>query len=523
LTRPATTLLAAAILLTAACQRAPRPPDTLVVAQSAEPKSLDPHVATSLNDFRILENVFEGLVRFKPGTMEIEPALATAWTVSPDGKTWTFDLRDDVVFHDGSRFDSEAVRFTFERLLDPQHPAADTGPFPLSFFFSRIDSIETPAPDRVVFHLKEPFAPFLANLAYPAGFIVSPSALGEKNRHTFSREPSGTGPFQVAEWQPNNFVRLVPNPRWRGDAPHLAQVLFRPVADENTRLATLLAGEADVVVEVPPDLIGHFRGRNDFHVLEESGPHLWFLILNNRDGPLADPRVRRAVNLAIDKRSLVDDLLQHTATIAAGPVPEAFGAAFDPSLHPWPHDPEEARRLVREAGAEGANLTLLATESGSGMLDPKAMAAAIQSDLAAIGLEVSIRTWEWNTFLKKVNAGLGPGEDMAMMAWMTNDPDTLPSLALHSRSWPEHGGFNSGRYANPEVDDLIDAARRETDPAARNALYHRLQRIVHHDAPWAFIASWRQNAVTRRAVEGLRLEPSFLFRLAPVRLASPPP
>lgn len=517
MTRPAAAALLAA-LLAGACQPAPRPPHTLVVAQSAEPKSLDPHVATSLNDFRILENVFEGLVRFSPGSMRIEPALATSWTVSPDGKTWTFDLRDDVFFHDGSRFDSEAVRFTFERLLDPDHPAADTGPFPLSFFFSRIDSIQTPSPHRVTFHLKEPFAPFLANLAYPAGFIVSPAALAD-DRHAFSRKPSGTGPFQVADWQPNSFVKLVPNPRWRGTPPRLQQVLFRPVADENTRLATLLAGEADVVVEVPPDLIGHFRGNPAFRVLEESGPHLWFLILNTRDGPLADPRVRQAVNLAIDKQSLVHNLLQDTATIASGPVPEAFGDAFHPSLEPWPHDPARARQLIREAGADGATLTLLATESGSGMLDPKAMAAAIQSDLAAVGLDVSIRTWEWNSFLKKVNAGLGPGDDMAMMAWITNDPDTLPSLALHSGSWPEAGGFNSGRYANPEVDDLIDAARRTTEPAARNALYHRLQHIVHHDAPWAFIASWRQNAVTRRHVEGLRLEPSFLFRLDKTGLA----
>jgi peptide/nickel transport system substrate-binding protein len=147
------------------------------------------------------------------------------------------------------------------------------------------------------------------------------------------------------------------------------------------------------------------------------------------------------------------------------------------------------------------------------MLDPVAMGAAIQADLAAVGLKVKIETYEWNTFLGKVNPGLEGKADMAEMAWMTNDPDTLPYLALRTGAFPDKGGFNSGYYSNPKVDKLLEEARRETDQKKRAALYRQMQEIVHDDAPWAFIANWKQNAVTGAQVQGFELQPSFFLLL----------
>ncbi len=495
-----------------ACSRQATPADTLVVAQSAEPRTLDPQAATAASDFRLIENLYDGLVRFRSGTLEIEPALAESWTVSPDGLAYTFRLRPGVRFHDGTPCDAAAVRYTFERLLDPDHPEADTGPFPLAFFFASIDRVDTPDAATVVFHLKEPFAPFLANLAYPTGKIVSPTAV-KKYRADFGRHPVGTGPFKFSRWDANRRVELLrADDTWQ-PAAQLRRVIFRPLTDDNTRLTELLAGDVDVITESPVEMIGAFRDRDDFQVIEAAGPHLWFLILNTRHGPFADQRVRRAANLAINKTALVEHLLQDTATVAAGPVPAAFGPAHADDLAPYPHDPDEARRLIREAGADGAEVTLWATEGGSGMLAPKAMAEAIQADLAAAGLRVRIETYEWNTYLAKVNAGLGEDADLAQMAWMTNDPDTLPYLTLRSAATPEQGGFNSGYYQNPEVDALLEKARRETDAATRAALYRKIQHIVHADAPWVFVCNWRQNVVASQRVQDLRLEPSFLFRL----------
>jgi peptide/nickel transport system substrate-binding protein len=271
-----------------------------------------------------------------------------------------------------------------------------------------------------------------------------------------------------------------------------------------------------MMVEVPPDSVATFGNDASYQVYEQAGPHVWFLIFNVKEGPLADKKVRQAVNYAINKKALVENVLQGTAEVAAGPTPPAFSWAYNDSLNPYPYDPDKARDLIKASGHEGAELTFYVTEGGSGMLDPVPMGAAIQADLAKVGLKVEIETYEWNTFLNKVNPGLEGKADMAEMAWMTNDPDTLPYLALRSEAWPDKGGFNSGYYSNPEVDKLLEAARSSTDQAERAKLYKEMQTIVHEDAPWAFIANWKQNAVTSAAVSNFSLQPSFFLILKDV-------
>jgi peptide/nickel transport system substrate-binding protein len=506
-------LLAATLLaLPGARAVAQVPNEVLVVGQIAEPASLDPAVSTATNDFRILINLYEGLVRYKPGTLEVEPALAESWTVSEDGLTYTFKLRQGVTFHDGTPFDAEAVKFNFDRMLDENHPAADTGPFPLAFFFSAVDKVEAVDPQTVRFVLKEPYAPFLSNLAYPTGLIVSPSAVTERGKE-FGRNPVGTGPFRFAEWQGNRQVTIARNPDYWGEPAKLEAVVFRPITDANTRAAEMLSGGIDVMVEVPPDALGQFQGSEDFKIHEQAGPHLWFLILNTKEGPLKDKRVRQAVNYAIDKQAIADDILQGTAVPAKGPIAPAFAWAYDPSIEGYPHDPAKAKALLKEAGAEGAKLTFYVAEGGSGMLDPVAMGTAIQANLAEVGLDVAIETYEWNTYLANVNPGLAGKADMAEMAWMTNDPDTLPYLTLRTEALPENGGFNSGYYSNPELDKLLEKARRSSEQAERAELYKQAQRIIVEDAPWAFVAHWKQNAVTTAAVQGFELQPSFFLLL----------
>lgn len=457
------------------------PPGVLIVGQIAEPKALDPAAVTAVNDFRILMNVYDGLVRYKSGTLEVEPALATAWEISEDGTEYTFTLREGVTFHDGSPFNAEAVVFNFERMLNEDHPYHDTGPFPLAFFFSSVSSVEAVDDLTVKFTLSEPYAPFLSNLAYPTGLIVSPAAV-EQHGADFGRNPSGTGAFTFAEWRSNEAVVVEANPDYWDGAPELQAVVFRPITDANTRTAEMLAGGIDMMVEVPPVALSQFQD-DAFQVFEQAGPHVWFLILNAKEGPFADKRVRQAANYAINKEALVNDVLEGTAEVAAGPTPPAFAWAYNEALEPYPYDPEKAKELIAEAGAEGAELTFYVTEGGSGMLDPVAMGTAIQADLNAVGLDTTIETYEWNTFLGQVNPGLEGKADMAEMAWMTNDPDTLPFLALRTEAWPDKGGFNSGYYSNPEVDELLEKARVATDQDERAALYKQMQEIVQEDAP----------------------------------------
>jgi len=490
------------------------PPGVLVVGQIAEPKALDPAAVTAVNDFRILMNVYDGLVRYKSGTLEVEPALATGWQISADGTEYTFTLREGVTFHDGSAFDAAAVKFNFDRMLDENHPYHDTGPFPLSFFFSAVEETEVIDPLTVKFTLNAPYAPFLSNLAYPTGLIVSPAAV-EQHGAEFGRNPSGTGPFKFVEWRSNEAVVVEADPGYWGGAPALQAVVYRPITDANTRTAEMLAGGIDLMVEVPPVALSEFQG-DEFTVVEQAGPHVWFLILNAKEGPFAEKAVRQAANYAVNKAALVNDVLEGTAEVAAGPTPPAFAWAYNEALEPYPYDPEKAKALLAEAGMTAPEVTFYVTEGGSGMLDPIAMGTAIQADLEAVGFDVKIETYEWNTFLGEVNPGLEGKADMAEMAWMTNDPDTLPFLALRTGAWPDQGGFNSGYYSNPKVDELLEAARVATDQDERAMLYKEMQTIVQEDAPWVFVANWKQNAVTSDKVENFRLEPSFFLLLKDV-------
>lgn len=489
--------------------QAATPKDALLIGQVAEPQSLDPQVATAANDSRILVNLYDGLVRNGTAKLNIEPALATRWEISDDGLTYRFHLRQNVRFQDGTPFNAEAAKFTFQRMLDEKNPWHNTGPFPLAFFFSAINSIETPDAYTLVFHLKEPFAPLLSNLATPTGLIVSPTAV-KKYGKDFGRHPVGTGAFRFSEWQANQRVVVHANADYWEGKPAVNTVVFRPIVDGNTRVAEMLSGGIDAMVEVPPDTVKLFAKHSKrFRLYQTVGPHVWYVMLNAHVPPFNDLRVRQAVNYAVNKQSLVDNVLQGSAGVADGPIPGAFSWAANPHVKPYPYDPDKARALLKAAGAEGATVTFYVTEGGSGMLDPVPMATAIQADLKAVGLKVNIETYEWNTYLSKVNAGLDDHTHMAEMAWMTNDPDTLPFLTLRSDAWPQKGGFNSGYYRNPQVDALLEKARLTTDNAVRGQLYRQVQQIVHDDAPWLFVANWQQNAVTSTRIQHFSLQPNF--------------
>jgi peptide/nickel transport system substrate-binding protein len=501
--------LGIAMVLTPAWAKIPK--DVLIVGQIAEPKSLDPAAVTAVNDFRILMNVYDGLVRYKDGKLEVEPALATSWKISDDGITYTFTLRQGVTFHDGTPFNAEAVKFNFDRMLVEDHPYHHTGPFPLAFFFSAIEQTTAIDDYTVQFKLKNSYAPLLSNLAYPTGLIVSPAAV-KKLEKNFGRNPSGTGPFKFGVWESNQKVVLEKNPVYWDGAPAMNTLVFRPITDSNTRVTEMLSGGIDLMVEVPPDTLKTFAN-DKFQIYEQSGPHLWFLILNCKEGPFKNKAVRQAVNYAIDKKALVENVLLGTADVAAGPTPPAFSWAYNNALSPYPYDPERARKMISDAGFADAEITFYVTEGGSGMLDPIPMGTAIQADLAKVGLNVKIETYEWNTFLGKVNPGLEGKADMAQMAWMTNDPDTLPFLALRTQAWPDKGGFNSGYYSNHRVDELLEKARISTDQVERARLYKQMQQIVHEDAPWAFVANWKQNAVSKSSLKHFKLQPSFFLLL----------
>jgi peptide/nickel transport system substrate-binding protein len=213
----------------------------LVVGLVAEPTSMDPGQLTDINSMRVLSSVYDTLVRFKEGSFTQEPGLATAWKMSPDGLTYTFTLRRNVKFHDGTPFDADAVKFTYDRLLDSKHPFAETGPFPFaSFYYGAIKEVAVVDPGTVRFTLKQPFSPLLNNLTLNTGRIVSPAAV-KKYGKEFASHPVGTGPFKFVSWDKNVRIILEANPAYWAGPPKLERIVFRPLVEEQTRVTELLA------------------------------------------------------------------------------------------------------------------------------------------------------------------------------------------------------------------------------------------------------------------------------------------
>ena len=199
---------------------------TLVVGLVAEPTSMDPGQLTDINSMRVLSSVYDTLVRFKEGSFTQEPGLATSWTMSPDGLTYTFTLRKGVKFHDGTAFNADAVKFTYDRLLDPKHPSAETGPFPFaSFYYGAIKEVTVVDPATVRFTVKQPFSPLLNNLTLNTGRIVSPAAV-KKYGKEFASHPVGTAPFTFVSWDKNVKIVLEANAGYWGGRPKLDGIVL---------------------------------------------------------------------------------------------------------------------------------------------------------------------------------------------------------------------------------------------------------------------------------------------------------
>jgi peptide/nickel transport system substrate-binding protein len=502
-------------ITSAAALRVQRPaaqtPGTLVVGLVAEPTSLDPGQLTDINSMKLLGALYDTLVRFTPDTFELQPSLALSWDLSSDGLAYTFKLRPGVKFHDGTEFNAAAVKFTYDRLLDPNHPYADTGPFPFApGYYGSIAETVVLDPMTVQFKLKRQDSALINAFTLNTGRIVSPQAVMTA-RKNFSQNPVGTGPFKFVGWDHNVRISLAANPDYWDGAPALSQIVFRPLADEQTRITEFLSGGVDVIFDVPPDNIDQVRASSTAVFAQQPGPHVWWVTLNVTKPPFDNVLVRRAVNYAVNKDALTVDILKGTGTPSVGPIPPAITWAYTDQVQQYTYDPDQARALLQQSGVlMPLNLTFWVTESGSGMQSPKTMGTAIQADLAAVGINAQIQTFEWGAYLNKYGAGLGADSHMAELSWMFDSGDPahmLPNNLYGPSCSPK--GFNGGCYQNSQVDGLMDDALKITDREQRGAIYRQIQQIVAADAPWIFVDNQIQNMAMSSRVSGLNLHPSF--------------
>ena len=440
-----------------------------------ESPTLDPIVQSDASTNDITKQIFEGLMWFAPGNV-LEPLLATSYTINHDGTIYTFNLRQDVYFHDGTAFTAEAVKLSLDRLLDWDNAS------PSAFILEMIDEVVVVDTHIVDIILHFPFSPFTAHLAHQAGFIVSPAAIAEaaNGGRSISDNPIGTGPFVFAYRDHGNYTRLTPNQNhWRATPAH--NVIFRVVPDPSTRLAMLDTGEAHVfqpsVVQVH-DL--NFMPHVDWwRVPTSSLTYIGFQ--TQQDGPLSDARVRRAITMAVNATDILYGVQEGEGVLAVGPIRGGLITHAPTDVPGLPFDPDAARELLAEAGFPDGFSTTIWTNEGNFVR--ARIAELVQANLAVIGIDVEIQILEWGTYLEQTTEGL---HDMFLLGWvtMTGDSDYGIFPLWHSG---EIGGANRFFYDNPVVDDLLERARVSSDPAERDALYREVTEILVYDAPALFL------------------------------------
>ena len=509
-------LLTLILALGVAAPAVAQPAGTLVVGLVAEPVNLDPAQVTDLNSNRVGRRIVETLVTFPEESTQIVPGLAESWAVSKDGLRYTFRLRKGVSFHDGTPLDAEAVKFSIDRQINPEHPFNKLGKYPFAnFFFGNIKAVEVVDPLTVEFVLKEPRASFLAVLTAGAASIVSPTAV-RKYGQDYALTPVGTGPFKYVSWERGQRVVLEKNPSYWRFSVKLDRVIYRPIVEDQARLTELLTGALDLIVGTPPDYVGQLEANPKVTLLKQVGAHVWYLGINNQKKPFDDKRVRQALNYAVNKDAIVRDVLKGTGSLSVGPVlPKTWGA--DGGLKPYPYDPERARKLLADAGhPAGFTTTLWVPESGSGMQSPVAMSTVIQSNLKAVGVNVSLQTMEWGAYLAKLRS---KEQELFALSWMAGneDPDMVMYPLLHSSQWTPNGP-NRALYKNERFDEMLHQARLTTDEKKRADLYRQAQRILVDDAPWIFVDHEIQTAAHAKRVQGFKLHPSFDLRVETISL-----
>jgi len=481
-------LLAAGMLVMA---DEPKHGGTLSIGITQQVLNLDPHVATAFSSFRVMEQIYEGLLRFD-NQLQLQPALAGSWTISPDGLEYTFKLRQGVKFHDGTPLTAEDVKYSFERVLNPETSS------PQRSRIAAVKSIKVLSPTEVKFVLNEPFAPFLEVL--PLIYIVPKNfeeKVGDPKVSTL-----GTGPFKLAEFGPD-YIRLMRNDDyWDEGFPYLDEVIIRQIPDPSTLRSALRTGQLDLIFGFGVDVTtaGSFAGLPGFQVISVPGLNYSLLGIQNARPPFDDVRVRQALSLAIDRRQIAEIVYFGRAAVA-GPIPTAV-SKWEPllpsELPNYTRDVEKAKALLAEAGVSDLTFKIMPIPTVPETIQ---IAQVIQAQLKDIGVTTEIESVDFATFLQR---------------WRQSDFDTFVSLNgggtdpdIHLyRHLHSNGSTNVFKFSDEVVDELLEQGRTTTDFEARKEIYRQLQIRIAEQVPFLFLTYPEIFAVTKADVKGFALLPS---------------
>lgn len=446
------------------------------------PIKLDPHQTDSSNEMFVTLQMFEGLVRFKstPSSLEIEPALANSWEASKDAKRYTFHLRKNVKFHDGTPFNAEAVRFNILRQIDPEHPHYLKDAFYYAdMTYGMVETVKVLDAYTVQINLKYSYSPFIANLAMPLGApMVSPASIQKHDRGSASH-PVGTGPFRYASRNEKQIV-LERNPDHWEKAQGVESIRFKSEANENTRMIALRNGSADVMLEGSYAIAQKLQRDENFQVFRTPSLHIAYLSMNTEKTPLNDVRVRQAINHAINKPALVKLVMGESAVPAKNPIPPGV-TGYNDSIVDYSYDVDKAKSLLKETGYDKGFETILRYRGN--IKTHAQIASYIKAALGKIGINLKLQPMQWSEMRDAIGSG---DNEIAIVRWFGDNGDAdnffYPLLSKESAKIPN--ALNNAFYQSDEAEKLIQAGRSETYLDKRIEIYRKLQEIIHQDAPW---------------------------------------
>jgi peptide/nickel transport system substrate-binding protein len=493
---------------------------TLTIVRPTDPVSLDPHLETTAPGSWVYTQILEPLITVNQD-MEIEGRLATDWEfVEPTRLRFT--LREDVTFHDGTPFNAEAVKFTWDRAFNSDPPGrwkSLAGP---------VEGIEIVDDYTVDLVASQPYGPLLLTAAMPYTGVVSPAAVEEMGED-FLRAPVGTGPFKFVEWRTNERIVLEANEDyWRG-RPALDRVVFRTVPEEGARMLSLRTGEADMVLLPTPSDLPALEADPNFVVEGAPGVGIFYLAFNLERETVSDVRVRHAVAHAIDRELIVEAILEGGGVLARSVIGEpVFGFKDMELLERYPYDPERAIELLEEAGytrgsdgfmrdSDGRVLRLDALPSNGRSLKDREIAETLQEFLRQVGIDVDLHVFEWATTFELMR-GETLDYDLNSFTWFTTTADadyTMYSNYVSTELPP--ASWNRWRYANEDVDEWLKEARASLDEEEREELYGRVQDQLAEDLPALPLYGSFEVAAHSAAITGYRAHPiQYILDLFPV-------
>ncbi|MEN0105199.1 MAG: ABC transporter substrate-binding protein [Pseudomonas sp.] len=494
---------------------------TLVFCSEGSPAGFDPGLYSTGTDFDAsAQTVFNRLVQFERGSTEVVPALAERWEVSADGLQYTFHLRHGVKFHStdyftpSRDFNADDVLFTFQRMLNPNHPFRLAAPGEFPYFTSmgldsNITAVEKLGTDRVRFTLANVDAAFIQNLAMSFASIHSAeyadTLLASGKATQLNQKPIGTGPFVFKRFQKDAQIRFAGNPHyWKPEDVKVDNLVFSINTDASVRAQKVKAGECQATLHPRPADLPGLQQQANLQVLSQPGFNLGYLAYNVTHPPFDQVQVRRALDMAINKPAIIQAVFQSAGQLAVNAMPPTQWS-YDTGIKGQPYDPEKARSLLRAAGVkEGTEVSLWAMPVQRPYNpNAKLMAQMIQQDWAAVGINVRIVSFEWGEYIKRAKAG---EHDAVLIGWTgdNGDPDnwlgTLYGCAAID-------GNNYSRWCDSAYDKAVTDAKRTTDRTRRTALYQQAQQRLAEQVPISPIAHSTVYQPLSKQVQGFKISP----------------